>query len=216
MYDSSSIKSPPDSYSLSYPRNSINANSEFHFQLQPFPVRGYSGGAQGKPDDTLATKHSDDSQKPVSKEHDCSKPSSLIKSTVESDKYCSENTEMKTKDLNLDLPSVSDLSNLPFSMPKLERRIKESRVSLFGSSSMRIESSSDSTKPSLDLAPPSSLNLSHPAKQLRPASLSSFNPPVQTKPSIMQLKLPLQRPGTPLLALFEPCITRGLNLVCYV
>lgn len=195
MYDSSSIKSPSDSYSLSYPRNSINANSEFHFKLQPFPVRGYSEGAQEKPDDTLPTKPADYSQKPVSIEQDCGKPSSLIKSTLESDNSCSANTEMKTKDLNVDLPSVSDLSNLPFSMPKLERRIKESRVSSFSSSSMRMEFSSDSTKPSLDLAPPSSLNLSHPAKQLRPASLSSFNPPVQTKPSIMQLKLPLQRPG---------------------
>jgi hypothetical protein len=195
LYDSSSIKSPTDSYtSLSYPRNSINANSEFHFQLQPFPVRGYSGGAQGNPDDTLATKRTNDSQEPVSMKADCSKPSSLIKSQVESEKTRSENTEMKTKDLNLDLPS--DLSNLPFSMPKLERRIKESRVSSFVSSSMRIESSSESTKPSLELAPPSSLNLSHPAKQLRPASLSSFNPPVQTKPSITQLKLPLLRPGS--------------------
>merc|ERR1712013_932984 len=125
----------------------------------------------------------------------CSQPSSLVKSQEESEKSCSENTEiMKTKDLSENIPS--DLSNLPFSMPKLERRIKESRVSSFGSSSMRIESTLESTKPCLDLAPPSSLNLSHPTKQLRPASLSSFNPPVQTKPSITQLKLPLQRPGS--------------------
>jgi len=197
MYDSSSIKSPTDSYtSLSYPRNSINANSEFHFQLQPFPVRrGYSGGAQGNPDDTPGTKTVHDSQESVSTVPHCSQPSSLVKSQEESEKSCSENTEiMKTKDLSENIPS--DLSNLPFSMPKLERRIKESRVSSFGSSSMRIESSVESTKPSLDLAPPSSLNLSHPTKQLRPASLSSFNPPVQTKPSITQLKLPLQRPGS--------------------
>ena len=197
MHDSSSMKSPTDSCSLSYPRNSINANSEFHFQLQPFPVRGYSEGAQETPDDTLLTKPADSIQKPVSMEQDCGKPSSLITSTVESDNFCSANTEMKTKDLNLDLPSVSDLSNLPFSMPKLERRIKESRVSLFSSGNMKIESSTDSTKPSLVVNPPSSLNLNHPAKQLRPASLSSSSPPVQTKPSIMQLKLPLQRPGIP-------------------
>jgi len=193
MYDSSSMKSATDSYSLSYPRNSINATSEFHFQLQPFPVRGYSEGAKENPDDKLTTEPAEHSQKPVSIELNCGKPSSLQTSTVDSENSCSLNSEMKTKDLNLNLPSVSDLSNLPFSMPKLERRIKESRVSLFSSENLTIETRTDSTKPSLEIIPPSSLNLSHPAKQLRPASLIS-GPPVQPKPSLMQLKLPLQRP----------------------
>lgn len=197
-YDSSSMKSSTDSYSSSYPRNSVNANSEFHFQLQPFPVRGYSDGAKEEnSNDTLLTKQSSDIalQDRISLQQDCDNPSSLAKSTLESDNSCSENTDMKTKDLNCDLPSVSDLSNLPFSMPKLERRIKESRVSSSSSSSMRIESSSVPAKPSLNLAPPSSLNLNHPPKPLRPSLLSCPNPPIPTKPSISQLKLPLQTPG---------------------
>ena len=61
-----------------------------------------------------------------------------FQSAIPSNKYSSDKIgaaqaevapEMKTNDLNLSLnfPGENDLSNLPFSMPKLERRLKEEK-----------------------------------------------------------------------------------------
>jgi len=121
-----------------------------------------------------------------------------------SDKYSSDKKgadaqaevvpEMKTNDLNpsLNFPGENDLSNLPFSMPKLERRLKESRQSLVISSL---------TNHLVSAPPPSkkpSLNLNIPARQTRvtrPISLHStchVSTPNVSNPAISQLKLPLQ------------------------
>jgi len=124
-----------------------------------------------------------------------------FQSAIPSNKYSSDKIgaaqaevapEMKTNDLNLSLnfPGENDLSNLPFSMPKLERRLKEEKRQSLVISSL--------TNHLVSAPPPSkkpSLNLNIPARSTRPVSLHAtchVSTPNVSNPAISQLKLPLQ------------------------
>ena len=89
----------------------------------------------------------------------------------------------------------SDIMDLPFSMPKLHRKVQECRTNSFNALShisTRVELGKNSPNLSLEFNGP---NLRHPVEHLRPLSLDASSHFIKTKPSVMQLNLPLQRPG---------------------
>jgi len=113
--------------------------------------------------------------------------------------------EMKINDLSSNLCDPSDITNLPFSMPKLERRIQESRnLSVKHPMNKPINTLMLSLPTESENGPKNPENINHPelcskfAKHLRPSSFaetSSDSAQGQSKSPALQLKLPLPRPG---------------------
>ena len=123
------------------------------------------------------------------------------KGSRDSNSQLPSSEKMKTNDLkpSLNYLSENDLSDLPFSMPKLQRKMKES-----GGGDLGLAAVPRAVFPpsGLGLPPPQppearpltrpSLDLGLAPRQSRPVSLHAVSPPSHSHAAISQLKLPLR------------------------
>ena len=183
--DSKRAGSPVDSFSLSLPRGSVNANDEFNFRLNSVPDNKINSSESL--DNTIHNNFNVNT-----------KTENIVSNEGENKSTRNENldfvkSKVKTECLYNDLPN--DIMDLPFSMPKLHRKVQECRTNSFNALShisTRVELGKNSPNLSLEFNRP---NLRHPVEHLRPLSLDASSHFIKTKPSVMQLNLPLQRPG---------------------